>query len=854
MRRWRRLSRLFHPSAPCEWGRCILVVEQLEEREVPAPLISGPSSFSSTVETTPFTAATLVTISGPGFFSVSDPADDGMQLYTATLTSPQGRLFINPDAASASGISVSQNGTPAVTITGTLFAIDNLLRDQAISPTETSIPDDIQFFPNMNYSGDAVVSLSVTDPATGSPVTKDAYVQVQPVVSNAVLSVTARSEVFVSPSGLSFGNGFVTLSDWTDGDGSEQISVTILVGPGAESGNFDAAAFALSSGDMVFVPVEDGQWQLSGTNPAAFSALLSSLVLTPPAGFSGRASLDIFANLVDSATYPLSGGQPRSDPPSFPSFIGGSTVALRFFQGGNVTLPPTFGQEGGTIDLGGRYVASDPDELPGDIHTLTLSVPNGTLTLNPAAVPMGLSASQGAAANGGTVIVLQGTISAINQFLATPGCATYTAASSTFSGVVPLTVVLKNQPGPPPSSGMPSEGGGDVGAAEPPGTFTGVVTLSFIPIASHVFPSAVDVVTNENTPVAVSIAITALADLDGSESLLIVMDGMPDGATFNHGTSLGGGQWAFSEADLPGLIFTPPADTHGVYALTVKVLVTDATGVGSASAAEAVLFTITVLESVDTTTPTDTTNTSNTSSSTNSLFDDDTDIDVSDGFDSNDGGSNGGGIEGRGEGDGADGEGGRADGGRGSGRPMFAGTGGGGGPGGELGRPDAVAGRPQFSSPTSGSPFSQAEMAQAIYAGGEKHPLPPVLPLDQSLPVAGFSDSGGDSFVLIDKIYRDANGQPFAETVSLSLKPDMPISEVKQTNTVAVATNTPDIESGATPVEVREGEWRLWAGAGVIGGAVITWLWLSRHSSWSPTRAIRRLFRIFYRRTPEGAV
>jgi hypothetical protein len=57
--------------------------------------------------------------------------------------------------------------------------------------------------------------------------------------------------------------------------------------------------------------------------------------------------------------------------------------------------------------------------------------------------------------------------------------------------------------------------------------------------------------------------------------------------------------------------------------------------------------------------------------------------------------------------------------------------------------------------PAQTSHFVRLE-AQPLFVGESgQHPLPPVLPLDQTLPVAGFSEVAGDSFALVDLIYRN---------------------------------------------------------------------------------------------------
>ncbi|WP_201837001.1 Ig-like domain-containing protein [Microvirga zambiensis] len=75
----------------------------------------------------------------------------------------------------------------------------------------------------------------------------------------------------------------------------------------------------------------------------------------------------------------------------------------------------------------------------------------------------------------------------------------------------------------------------------------------------------------------------ALRDTDGSESLSFVISGVPAGTTLSAGTSLGGGRWALSPAQLEGLTLTPPAHFSGQFNLTLTAIATESeAGVPSA--------------------------------------------------------------------------------------------------------------------------------------------------------------------------------------------------------------------------------------------------------------------------------
>lgn len=83
---------------------------------------------------------------------------------------------------------------------------------------------------------------------------------------------------------------------------------------------------------------------------------------------------------------------------------------------------------------------------------------------------------------------------------------------------------------------------------------------------------AVDSATGaEDTPIAIHIDAN-LVDTDGSETLVIVVAGVPAGATLSAGTNNGDGTWTLTPADLPFLTLTPPQDFAGSITLTVTAV------------------------------------------------------------------------------------------------------------------------------------------------------------------------------------------------------------------------------------------------------------------------------------------
>ncbi|MBL8699191.1 MAG: hypothetical protein JNK67_12505, partial [Alphaproteobacteria bacterium] len=82
----------------------------------------------------------------------------------------------------------------------------------------------------------------------------------------------------------------------------------------------------------------------------------------------------------------------------------------------------------------------------------------------------------------------------------------------------------------------------------------------------------------ENSAITLSIA-ASLTDTDGSESLSLVIAGVPAGATLSAGVNNGDGTWSLAPSDLAGLTVTPPAGDDTDFTLTVMATATEsATG------------------------------------------------------------------------------------------------------------------------------------------------------------------------------------------------------------------------------------------------------------------------------------
>lgn len=812
MRRWLSLDRSTRAATPRAWDRCVLTCEQLEARENPAPLVFSPN-FEGTPETPEGNALSFA--SSESFSLLNSAAMDNV--HRATLTAASGTITVGTQA----GVTVSGNGTSTVVLTGLIGDINSL------------IVAGFSYTPTGFYSGEETVRLNVTDlgiDAQGSPTTATGtadgsfLLRVTPVASPAALSVNTSSELWGLSSGFVIPPGTFTVSSWPDADGSE--TATVLLSLDAPN----AGSFRLFVGPNELSPVEPGLWRLTANSQAELQAALDSLTLVPPSGFNDRAALAVFGSLVDQASYPSS----ESTDTTNPQDLGSGVLNLRFFLGTDVTLPgPLTAPEGGTVDLGGRFVGTDPDLQSGDTSVFTIVAPVGLLTFRDSALVAGMSADRTVTADGSTIITLTGDLTAINAFLATPGSVMYSAPDPDFSGTVPLAVTLANRPS------APNSGGGTFAPAvtdpqsnEAPGKFVGFAPVSFMPEADDMFPIADDATTTQDTPVAVFLGL-ASPDTDPSEGVILLVEGLPDGASLNNGTDLGDGMWALALTDLVGLVYTPTPGTTGVFAFTVTALVTDGdpeTGM-SDSTSQSTTFTITVLPA-PAPTPDDDPDIDPTINTTVFFDDDFEDEAEGDIEDSTGGGDEVGEVSADPDGD--------------TEEPTeevegdamvlptaFAG-----------GSPDmgtsTSEGRVGVAAPGSGSLFAQPESPQLAYGGEEKHPLPPVLPLDQSSPAAGFTESGGDSFALIDKLLRgDAMAQvvePAATGAAATTQADLP----KPDQVTAAA--APESATAVPPSEeAAANEWRYWVAGTALAGASVAWAWLSFGRDGRLARAFRRL-------------
>ncbi len=95
-------------------------------------------------------------------------------------------------------------------------------------------------------------------------------------------------------------------------------------------------------------------------------------------------------------------------------------------------------------------------------------------------------------------------------------------------------------------------------------------SVTFTAVADAPTVTVANATGREDTAIPLTLS-AALVDTDGSESMAIILSGLPDGAVLNHGSNNGDGSWVLKPADLAGLTVTPPRNLSGGMDLTLTV-------------------------------------------------------------------------------------------------------------------------------------------------------------------------------------------------------------------------------------------------------------------------------------------
>jgi len=104
-----------------------------------------------------------------------------------------------------------------------------------------------------------------------------------------------------------------------------------------------------------------------------------------------------------------------------------------------------------------------------------------------------------------------------------------------------------------------------------------VLNIEIDPSADTPVLRVADATGNEDSAIALDVS-AALTDLDGSESLSVVISGVPTGAMLSAGNDNRDGTWTLTQAQLTGLTLTPPANSDADFTLTVTSTATEVGG------------------------------------------------------------------------------------------------------------------------------------------------------------------------------------------------------------------------------------------------------------------------------------
>ncbi|WP_343049634.1 tandem-95 repeat protein [Azospirillum melinis] len=120
-----------------------------------------------------------------------------------------------------------------------------------------------------------------------------------------------------------------------------------------------------------------------------------------------------------------------------------------------------------------------------------------------------------------------------------------------YSGTVTLTVEAASQDG-----------------TAAPAWSTKSFSVTYTAVADAPTVTVHDTTGAEDTAIALNLS-ASLVDTDGSETMAVILSGLPAGAVLNHGSNNGDGSWTLKPSELAGLTVTPPRNYSGGMDLTL---------------------------------------------------------------------------------------------------------------------------------------------------------------------------------------------------------------------------------------------------------------------------------------------
>ncbi|NKD77737.1 hypothetical protein HEQ60_08190 [Haematospirillum sp. H1815] len=305
-------------------------------------------------------------------------------------------------------------------------------------------------------------------------------------------------------------------------DNGIALSIT-LSSPGV--GILDIVISNLPAGTVLSAgtPIDATSWRVSAAD-------LDGLQLTPPSNFSGELAVTVTATTTGTA------GDTASSVTILP-----------------VTVTPI--ADAPILDVPALTVGAEDTDVPFDIQvSLTDTDGSESLTITVSGLPAGATLSKGTQQADGSWTLSSGDL---------PGLTLRPPAD--FSGTINATVTATSTEGQP--AALPEQQSASVDTAVSL-TITGVAdtpTLVVAPPAAGVEDTALPLTINAN-----------LQDI--SETLSVVISGLPAGATLNQGTQGADGSWTLLPAELAGLQLNPPPNYSGSFNLVVTAVSTEQDG------------------------------------------------------------------------------------------------------------------------------------------------------------------------------------------------------------------------------------------------------------------------------------
>jgi VCBS repeat-containing protein len=488
-----------------------------------APVVTVPGSIPVTED-----AATALT--GISFWDV----DAGSGHVTVTLSIAAGTLA----AASGAGVTVGGTGS-ALTLTGTIADINAFIAASNVTYTSDA-----------NGTGSRVLTVSIDDgghAGSGGSLSDSKTVALTIAAVNDAPVVTAPGSIAVTENTPAALTG-ITVSDIDAGAGNVTVTLSIAEG-----------SLSASTGAGITVSGTASSLTLTGSiaDINAFIAA-SHVTYTPSLNASGTRVLTVLIN--DGGNTGSGGARTHTQ-----------TVDLEIVAVNDApvaTVPASISVTEDTATALTGITFSDIDAGSAAV-TVTLAVPAGSLSAS-----TGAGVTVGGAASS---LTLTGTLADINAFIAASNV-TYTPPANG-TGTYVLTVSIND--------------GGNSGSGGPQGdTETVNLNVSAVndaPVAMP--PGSITVI--EDT--ATALTGISFADVDAGSAPVIVTLSVPAGslsATSRSGVTIGGTSSALtltgSVADInafiatSGVIYTPAANDHGTWVLTVSINDGGNTGSGNA--------------------------------------------------------------------------------------------------------------------------------------------------------------------------------------------------------------------------------------------------------------------------------